>query len=423
MRIALLIVLLAACSKSNPNYCEGHPDNNCMVDADVNAPQGCQANDDCTNAAKPLCDVGAKVCVACLDGDIGACSGATPVCTSEHTCAACAAHTDCDSRACLPDGSCAMESQVAYVAASGTGNACTKMAPCPLVKDALGKNTLYIKIAAEGAAKDSSTVTIDGKTVTILADPGATLDRDGDGPILEVRSANADVRIYDLEITGATGTSGGDGVVVTANGGLPKLALTRVTVTENQGAGVSVSGGALTMSQCTISTNEGGGISVAGIGSTFDITNNYIFRNGDQDSGTYGGVNLSVAGAGSSRLEFNTIIDNRAAAITTRSGGVICDITGFAAANNIIARNSLSGSTAGSNAQTIGICTYPTSKTQADLTGLELAHPDMAPFSYKLRAGSSAVDQATTASSVDVDADGDLRPQGAQKDIGADELE
>ena len=194
MRIALLIVLLAACSKSNPNYCEGHPDNNCMVDADVNAPQGCQANDDCTNAAKPLCDVGAKVCVACLDGDIGACSGATPVCTSEHTCAACAAHTDCDSRACLPDGSCAMESQVAYVAASGTGNACTKMAPCPLVKDALGKNTLYIKIAAEGAAKDSSTVTIDGKTVTILADPGATLDRDGDGPILEVRSANADVR-------------------------------------------------------------------------------------------------------------------------------------------------------------------------------------------------------------------------------------
>jgi hypothetical protein len=35
--------------------------------------------------------------------------------------------------------------------------------------------------------------------------------------------------------------------------------------------------------------------------------------------------------------------------------------------------------------------------------------------------GSSAIDQATTPSPVVIDADGDARPQGAQKDIGADE--
>jgi hypothetical protein len=40
---------------------------------------------------------------------------------------------------------------------------------------------------------------------------------------------------------------------------------------------------------------------------------------------------------------------------------------------------------------------------------------------YKLKAGSTAIDAATTAVELSVDNDGDSRPQGPQKDIGADE--
>lgn len=414
------IVAAAGCKHTEPNYCEDVPvTHNCLdkIDADTS----CSSNAQCSGAT-PVCDVGGtKMCVQCTTDDEMACSGATPVCGATNTCERCTMHAQCSSNVCLPDGSCSDGGNVAYVAANGSGSACTKAMPCGTLAAAIGTSKPIVKIAA-GLVKDTTTTTIDGKAVTILADPGAKLDRDGDGPIVEVRSANADVKIYDLEVTGASGVSGADGLQLTPNGGTPKLALTRVNVTANQGGGITCTGGALTISQSTVSTNQGGGISVTGTGATFDITNSFIFRNGDPDNGTFGGVNLGIATAGSNRFEFNTVVDNRASAGATRVGGVLCDIAAFAAANNIVARNSVGGSTTGTNAQTLGGCTYPTSKIQNDVSGLALASPDMAPYSYKLTTGSSAIDQATTSSPIVVDYDGDVRPQGPQKDIGADEL-
>jgi hypothetical protein len=329
------------------------------------------------------------------------------------------------------------------VAPGGTGTACTQAAPCPLLAEAIGKNLPYVKIAATGAANASSTVVIDGKTVTILAEPGATVDRDGDGPILEVTSANANVSIYDLTLSGATSASGA-GILVTPNGGVPMLTLTRVTIegnqgdgiannggtvmssqstiSTNQGNGISCTGGTLTVSQSTIALNDAGGIAVSGAGTTFAITNNFIYRNGDQNSGTYGGVNLGVGTAGSSVFAFNTVTDNVASSGATHPGGIGCDIAGFSAPNNVIARNAVGGSTTMTSSQTVGACTYPTSKVQNDVTGLSFVSADVAPFDYRLASGSSAIDAATTSSSIVVDHDGDSRPQGAQKDCGADEF-
>lgn len=417
-----LATLLAAtgCKETEPNYCEDVPvTNNCMdkIDAD----SSCSSSAQCSGAT-PVCDVtGTKSCVQCTTADAAACSGATPVCAASNTCERCTMHAQCTSNVCLPDGSCSDGANVAYVAATGSGAACTKAMPCNTLAAAVATNKPLVKIAA-GLVKDASKTTIDGKAVTILADQGAKLDRDGDGPILEITSANADVKIFDLEVTGASGVSGADGIVVTPNGGAPKLTLTRVKVTANQGTGVTSSGGALTIAQSTVSTNQGGGISVTGTGTTFDITNNFIYRNGDPDNGTFGGVNLGIATAGSNRFEFNTVVDNRASAGPTRVGGVLCDIAAFTAANNIVARNTVGGSATVANAQTLGNCTYPTSKVQQDMAGLALASPDVTPYSYKLTANSSAQDQATTSSTITVDNDGDSRPQGPQKDIGADEL-
>ncbi len=434
----------AAAGCKNSNYCEGNPDNDCRSSWDGGGPDestGCTTSAQCA-APTPVCAVGSATCVQCTTDEAAACMGTTPLCDDgDHVCRGCEAHAECASQACLPDGSCADASTVAYVAAGGTGTACTQAAPCPLLADAIGKNLPYVKVAATGAANASSTVQLDGKTVTILAEPGATVDRDGDGPILEVRSANADVSIYDLILSGATSASGA-GVLVTPNGGSPALTLTRVTIQNNQGDGIATSGGsvtvnrstivgndgnglsatggAITMSRSTVATNGAGGITISGTGTTFSITNNFIYRNGDQDTGTYGGVNLGIATAGSNVFAFNTVTDNRAA---INSAGVICNVATLSAPNNIIARNALGGSTTVTNAQTTGACTYPTSIIQNDVAGLNFADSEApAPFSYKLMAGSTAIDFATTTSPIDVDHDGDSRPQGTQKDCGADEF-
>jgi hypothetical protein len=295
-----------------------------------------------------------------------------------------------------------------------------------------------VKIAA-GTVKSSTLTTIDGKKVTIVAEAGAKLTRDTIGPLLQVQSANADVEIVGLEISGQTGMND-FAVQLSPNGGSPKLSLVECAVTGNQGVGLSTSGGTLTVSQSTISSNQGVGISTSGgtftlsrstvsqnhgggvsVGAmtTVDITNNFIFRNGDADAGTFGGVNLGIGAAGSNRFAHNTIVDNRA---SSNSAGVTCNVGAFVAPNNIIARNELAGSTATANAQTYGMCTYGASNVQADVTGLGFVEPEPpAPFNYHLTAGSSAVDQAS-ASTVLVDFDGDPRPSGTASDIGADEL-
>jgi len=382
-------------------------------------------------------------CVQCIaPAETSACVGTMPVCGADHACHPCSKHSDCAlSSACLPDGSCALAENVAYVQAGGVGTTCTQMSPCGTLDAGVKANRPYVKVGA-GTVADASGTIIDGKAVTILADPGAKLTRTVPGVILTVQNDGADVKIYDLQLTGGTGLS--NPAISIQSGGAPKLALTRVTIDGNQGVGISnasggairieqstisgnqgggiaVTGGNLSLSQSDIAQNLGGGISVGGVGVTFDITNNFVYRNGDADAGTFGGLMLGIAVAGTNRMEFNTIVDNRAA---ISSGGVVCNATTFAAPNNIIARNSLGTSTTAAGAQVSPSgCTYPTSKIQSDVAGLAFVHPDApGPFDYRLTGASTAIDQALTASPIAIDHDGKARPTGSGKDIGAFEF-
>lgn len=409
-----LVVCAAACKEKNSEYCTGHP--NDTVNCPPDAGSGCTHDDQCSGK---VCDTASGACVVCTPSKAMACTGTTPVCSSIDTCVPCTMHSQCTtSNVCLPDGSCSDGTNVAYVAGTGSGTACTQAMPCNTLAAAVATNKPYIKIAA-GLVKDNVTTTIDGKNVTILAEHGAKLDRDGDGPILVVQSANADVKIYDLEITGATGVSGADAVQLTPNGGMPKLALTRVTIDANQGTGVFASGGALTMTQSTVTGNTSGGISITN--GSFDITNNFVTRNGDPNNATVGGASLTFAAAGTNRFEFNTVVDNNVKNTSLQAAGVTCDTSGFAAANNIVSRNFVGNDPAKTNSNTLGQCTYPTSAIGPTITALKFASADATPYNYHLTSGSSAIDQATTPASVAVDFDGDARPQGPASDQGADE--
>lgn len=348
--------LLLACYRTDPNYCPGALHNNCLnVDA---APPPCSSDQDCP-APLPTCALeggGRGVCVQCTIAKPAACTSKTPVCGADDMCHACTAHAQCGSNACLPDGSCAAETDVAYVAEGGSGSTCSKAAPCATLDQGLQRNTLYVKIA--GLVKDIKTTTISGEVVTILAEPGAKLDRDGDGPILQVQSNGpaTSVDIFDLEITGATGTSGADGIQLSASGGSPTLNLTHVTIDGNQGNGIFASGGTLTVANATVSGNQGNGISASGgaltiarstitsnpgggislTNGTFTIVGNVFYDNGS-DMKPIGGIGIVTAQSAMNRLEFNTFYRNKV--LDARGAAIQCDAGNFTAKNNVMSGN------------------------------------------------------------------------------------
>jgi len=329
-------------------------------------------------------------------------------CLPGGSCGKCTTHGDCESAACLPDGTCGSDTNVAYVAPNGTNNVmCTKTVPCT-VSAALATSRLYVKFT--GIKNEQ--VSVSSKDVTFLADSGAKLTDTNPGTLLKV-DGTSHLTIYDLEIAGAMGANNW-GISLQA-GNTAVVTLTRVKVTGNRGGGIVALGGTLTVTQSTISSNQGGGISIGGVGATFSLINNFITGNGDEmgaDGTIFGGLFLGITVAGTNRLEFNTIVDNKA---VINSGGIVCNVATFMGPNNIIAHNSLDQNTTATNAQTLGACMYPSSKVLNDASELRLSG------SFKLMLGSTAIDQATTPSDVIVDFEGDARPSGSNKDIGADE--
>lgn len=468
--LALLFVCIASVAAcKNSNYCAGNPFDDCrlMWDAsiDADAANTCGGNGDC-KAPTGVCDLGGTLmCVQCTTSD-NPCPSAMPLCIANQ-CQKCTAHTQCTaSNVCLPDGSCADETQVAYVAMSGSGTACTKANPCRTLDDGLNANKPTVKLA--GLVKDNKITTINARTVTIVADPGAKLDRDGDGPILQVQNNGTDVRIYDLEITGASGGAGADGIELIPNGGNPKLSLTRVTIdgnndlgisntggtltvfqstmSENMGGGVSTSGGTLTVSQSTVSANPGGGISASGgtltvsrstisgnsgggisiSGAPFDVTNSMIVGNGGPGT-AFGGVRLDQTNTGTRRFDFNTVSNNNGnTGVVT---GVVCTLVTQVVtfSDNIVfdnqiggGRTQVGGNNCSWNYSDIGPDTG--SVTGANNINVDPMFASPALGNFHLLGTSPAKDAADPAATVGVDFDGDSRPQGSRRDMGADEV-
>jgi hypothetical protein len=444
--LVLVIAGAAASCRKSDHYCPGATLDNCNY---LDAVRACTGDADCTEPTA-VCDLGgSNACVQCLAPDqTAACGGGTPVCGDDHACRACRAHAECPaSSTCLPDGTCADPAQVAYVQAGAAGaQPCAKAAPCGTLQEAVtavGASRPYIKIAGPGTLAAAAATTIDGKAVTILADPGAKLDRTGDGPVLVVRSATANVSIYDLEVTGQTGLADA-ALQLEPNGGAPMLALVRVKLTGNQGRGIFATGGTLAVTQSTISGNTGGGIAASGgsltvsqstisgntgggiavMNGTFVIVGNVFVANGSP-MGSLGGVVISTTQNVDNRLNFNSFNSNQ-----TQSGvgaAIHCIAGAFTARNNIMSENG----TLTNLEQVGGTCTHAYSIARPGTLPAGPGNSSADPLfvntttgDLHLKPGSPALGAADPSSSLtgvaERDLDGDLRT--APADLGADEV-
>lgn len=345
-----------------------------------------------------------------------------------------AKHSECASNACQPDGRCAVADEVAYIDPSGTnGTSCTQEMPCTSFQAALNTKRPYIKMTGTTDAH----VSIVDQDVTVLADAGAKLTSKTVGNLVVV-GGRSHVSIFDLVITGSTGPDdpGGTGVVL-PKGNSATLSLERVTISNSEGSGLVAYGGVVNATKCTISGNAIGGLATDGgelnvtqstirsngegglyakNPTAFQITNNFIYGNGASIS-KFGGIYLEAKpnSAVANKIEFNTIVDNHANTGTTDvAGGVVCNVAGLAAANNLIFRNTGGPS---SDPQVAGTCTYKNSLLTAP------PNPGFASATdYHLTAQtpSTIIDKADCGGTK-VDIDGESRPRGGGCDLGADE--
>jgi hypothetical protein len=332
--------------------------------------------------------------------------------------------TDCASQACNTDGTCVDPSAIAYVATDGSDAAsCSQMTPCSLTHGiSLGRK---YTVLAMGTYQTTANLTITGSRWVIgVGNP--TINRvTNPGSVIIVGIAT-DLHLSNLTVTGGINSSStsfdGMGIQCPNDQTARTLELTNVTVTTNGGYGVDASSCAVTVSRSTFSYNGGEqigagyGIYTKDYNATVDRSA-FVHNTGD---GLYfdGGTSMVVTNS------FFT--DNRGTAIDTNASlGTIsfCTFVENLNAGNIGVPNfDLSNNLFANNAHPVvcqgGCVTAGTITLGADVSA---AHFKSA-TDFHITTGSIAID-AAAASTMDHDYDGDTRPLGNGRDVGADEAQ
>jgi hypothetical protein len=124
-------------------------------------------------------------------------------------------------------------------------------------------------------------------------------------------------------------------------------------------------------------------------------------------AGATGGIGTDASMLTDVRIEFNTIVDNQVAGVDCKNA--------FAIPNNIIGSN---GTLLANN---VIACDSSGSLVTDNLAPLAFTNPTTAPYDYHIGPSSTAKDNTSVPSTLAGDIDGDLRPQDAARDFGADE--
>lgn len=440
-------VLMLCCQQLNPEFCATHPqDVDC---AGVGIDAGSCTNDSQCVKPTPVCDIARSMCVQCTAAETNACGASTPVCGADEQCHACAVDADCASLTCLPDGSCASVIDVLYVNPDGSDTAtCMPDDHCSLARGLSlidgTKSTIRLDAAHYGLL---GTLTLPNDLHLVGRD--AVIDRDtgGSGIALAIPDSTT-ISLDYVTVQGGDG-SGGHGirctnatltlreVTVQGNGGAGihstdcQLTISHSQIVSNQGIGIMVIDGSLALTRSVVFANQGGGVSI--IGATYDVENDIVIKNGGPNS-LFGGLAISLVGTPAVRVfSFNTVAQNQAPIGTTP--GVLCNVvtTPLALSSSIVFDNGAGTQVEGTNCTWSysdigsGIVSIPAGSSGSGGSGS--GNISSAPLfvdpvhnNFHLQVSSPARDAADPAATLAVDIDGDFRPQGAGRDMGADEI-
>jgi hypothetical protein len=339
------------------------------------------------------------------------------------SCRGCTADAECGADGvCQPTGACTTADKVAFVAQQGTNPAmCTKAMPCPKITNALALTPARPFVHVTGTIDD--TVTVASGNVTIFGAANARLTHTGVGDAALMLSGSSQVAISNLEIYQVAG----DGISVS---GSASLSMTTSKVTGSSGVGIRMNGGELKLHRSYLEGNRGGGLSL--IDAKFQIVNNFIVGNGGMASNIGGATFVEVATSVTGNLfELNTVAKNLVAGATLPAGLRCVALTApLKLSGNIVYANSqpLGNGINGLQVTADANCTWTHSNIGpmgiSGATNLS-ADPMFVNFegnNFHLGPSSPARDKADPASTVTIDFDGDVRPQGPAPDIGADEI-
>lgn len=372
----------------------------------------CASAADCTGFAdRPLCHPDRGSCVECVAA--AECPTERPICDPDGLCRECTLNSHCTSELCnVTIGSCVPQAEVLYVGQGGVGMDCTRTEPCGSVQRAIDLVTPTRTGIRISSGDYDERVTIDGKSFYLFSDGGTLRAPAGEvGPIVTITGAGA-VGIDSLRIRAGVGATGHG---VDCNGtSATDVTLRGVLVEDNAGFGITSTGCRLAVLDARIDQNAGGGIKVTR--GDVVVQNDFITRNGTATS-SFGGLDL--AEPTTLAADFNTIADN--VAVPSAAAGIQCR----SVLPRILSSNLVYGvaplQLAGTN------CTfeYTLSNEAVPGTGNLTTPPtftDGPMGDYHLAPGSAGIDVADVHATLTTDVDGDLRPQGARYDIGADEV-
>jgi hypothetical protein len=327
------------------------------------------------------------------------CPAAMPICAQQdHTCRGCIADDECDSVACLPDGSCAAASRVLYAAPAGTGTACSLAQRCT-VDTAVGKLATGVDVIELAPGIYEQTAQLAPVTDMILLGNGAaSLHSAAAASLIMWKCFAIASTFYKVVIDAEAGI----GVECAMNG---KIAVLQSTFTR---ALVGVISGPCdtTIDRSWMTTNTSYGMLVNG-GTALSVTNNFVTKNGST-----GGMllyNLPATGV----VEHNTVAGNTGPGMKCM-GAQVASVR-----NNIVFANVIDAT-----------CTVIDSDVDPAYAGgsgnvkVDPLFMDATANNYHLAPGSPVKGLADALSATNHDFDGEPRPQppvGAP-DLGADEI-
>jgi len=401
------------------------------------------------NADEPWCsDAGG--CAECLSNEH--CTDINlPLCNPQGQCVGCYEHEHCASGICNRDtGDCVSASHIVYADSSNGkaepcgsspgAEACLTLAAA-VATTSQGTGRTWIKLAPGTYESDGDDRVIvqDGSLQLVGTDGAeATIDGDGANPTL--------IALQDghLLVDTLTVRNGTEGIACVRINQPSSIKVIRTVVAYNGTQGIRVEDcsvdikeskihdnanvglfvrdprAALQLTSSEIFDNAGGGIYIESSG--FQIINNYIHGNGAVgDSGTlFGGVHIANGEPTSSAFQFNTVTNN--VARPTSAQGVLCTTSpAMTAANNIVYRRSVGDTIVGGN------CNWAYSAIEGGAPGAGNLTDDplfVSPFTgnYHLQPNSPCEGAADPGATLTSDFDGDARPFGTGRDIGADEI-